>query len=240
MNGGAAGAGARLAAAALRRAADAVVAACLAPACAACRRPLETPLAGAVCDACWHEAGLAAGRYDGALRDIIQAFKYEGRTSLAPRLGALLRERGADVLAGADAVVPVPLYPTRRLRRGFNQASLLARQLGLPVVHALWRVRPTAAQAGLSAGARARNVRGAFRLSPWLRPRTRVTMLEDRTIVLVDDVTTTGATLDACAGALEAAGACEVRRLTLARAPLHGRRSDGGSAAAGPAQRHLG
>lgn len=208
--------------AALRRAADALVAAVLAPGCAACGRLLDAPLAGAVCDGCWNDARLAGGRYEGALREIIHAFKYQGRSSLAPRLGALLRERGADVLAGADAAVPVPLFPTRRLRRGFNQASLLARHLGVPVVHALWRIRPTAAQAALPAADRARNVRGAFRLSPWLRSPARRRRLVGRTVVLVDDVMTTGATLDACADVLERAGAREVRRLTLAIAPLHG------------------
>jgi len=217
-----AGGGGQVLPSALRYAADALVAACLAPGCAACGRLLDAPLAGAVCDRCWSDARLAAGRYEGALRNIVHAFKYEGRSSLAPRLGALLRERGAGVLAGADAVVPVPLFPTRRLRRGFIQASLLARHLDVPVVHAIWRVRATAAQAGLPAADRARNVRDAFRLSPWLRPRTRQRLLAGRTVVLVDDVMTTGATLDACAAVLERARAGEVRRLTIAVAPLHG------------------
>jgi ComF family protein len=124
------------------------------------------------------------------------------------------------VLTGAHCVVPVPLYPWRRLRRGFNQAADLARGLDLPVVHALWRIRSTAPQAGLTAAGRRRNVRGAFRLSPLLSARRRQDAIGGRVIVLVDDVMTTGATLGACAGALEAAGAREVRTLTLARAPL--------------------
>jgi ComF family protein len=114
--------------------------------------------------------------------------------------------------------VPVPLHPWRRLRRGFNQAADLAAQLDVPVVHALRRVRWTAPQAGLTAAARRRNVRTAFALAaPWLRPAAP---LEQRVVLLVDDVRTTGATLDACARVLRAAGAREVRALTAARAAM--------------------
>ncbi len=200
--------------------AEGIVAACLAPVCAACRRVLDAPFAGPVCPACGESARRAGGRYDGSLRHIIHAFKYEGRRSLARPLAAIIREQGARVLSGADVVVPVPLFPTRRLRRGFNQAADLARNLGLPVVPALWRTRPTSPQAGLTAGARSRNVRGAFRLSPLLSARTRRSAIADRVVVLVDDVMTTGATLGACGRVLEAAGAREVRTLTVARAPL--------------------
>jgi len=205
--------------------ADALVAAALAPRCAACGRALDAPLDGPVCGWCWEEAAGASGRYDGALRQIIHAFKYEGRRSLARPLGRLLRELGAGVLDEAAAVVPVPLYPWRRLQRGFNQAAELARHLDRPVSHALWRVRRTRPQAGLSASERRRNVRGAFRLSPLVSRRVRRALIEDRVIVLVDDVMTTGATLQACAEVLREAGAREVRMLTLARAPLHGGRS---------------
>jgi ComF family protein len=204
----------------LAAAGDAIIAACLAPACAACHAVLDVPLAGAVCAACWIDAGAASGTYAGALRNIIHAFKYEGRRSLARPLAAILRQRSGDVLSGAHCIVPVPLYPTRRLRRGFNQAAALARHLDVPVVSALWRIRPTSPQAGLSAAERVRNVRDAFRLSPLLTGRMRRTYIESRVIVLIDDVLTTGATLRACAAALDAAGPCEIRILTLARAPL--------------------
>ena len=120
-------------------------------------------------------------------------------------------------------MVPVPLHPWRRLYRGFNQAADLAAALPLPVVHALWRRRMTAPQTGLSAGGRRRNVRGAFRLSPLLRRRVMQTMIANRIVVLVDDVRTTGATLDACAHVLKDAGAKEVRALTVARAEIHSR-----------------
>src|SRR5262245_14422560 len=79
----------------------------------------------------------AVGPYDGALRAIIHALKYEGRRSLARPLGGLMRRRGADVLDGASCIVPVPLHPSRRRERGFNQAADLAGHLGLPIVGAL-------------------------------------------------------------------------------------------------------
>jgi len=158
------------------------------------------------------DEGTAVGRYEGALRDIVHAFKYEGRRSLARPLGRLMRDAGAPLLSGADCVVAVPLHPWRRLRRGFNQTLDLAKELDRPIVHALWRVHATPPQMGLPARARRTNVRGAFILSPF------APALDDRIMVLVDDVRTTGATLDACARVLKRAGAKEVRALTLALA----------------------
>ena len=211
---------------ALTHAGDALVAAVLAPCCACCHRTLDAPMAGPICSRCWEDARASAGRYEGALRDIIHVFKYEGRRSLARPLAAMLRERNAAAFEGADCVVPVPLFAWRRLRRGFNQATELATGLELPVVAALWRVRPTASQTGLTAAERRRNVRDAFRLSPRLSRRARRQFITDRAIVLLDDVMTTGATSHACAEVLMNAGAREVRVVTLARAPL---RSDGSS-----------
>jgi ComF family protein len=162
------------------------------------------------------DAGGCAGDYDGTLRAIVHAFKYDGRRSLAARLGRMMRDTGADLLTDAACIVPVPLHPWRRVRRGFNQAADLARELDRPVVHALWRARPTAAQAGLTAAARRRNVRRAFVLSPVLRARTHDMCITGKIVVLVDDVRTTGATLNACAEVLKRAGAREVRALTAA------------------------
>ena len=154
--------------------------------------------------------GTAGGHYEGALRDIIHAYKYDGRRSLAPPLGRLMREAGAALLEDADCVVPVPLHPWRRLRRGFNQAADLARALDRPIVHALWRVHSTPPQMGLPARERRTNVRDAFVLSPFGPP------LRDRIVILVDDVRTTGATLNACATVLKGDGVREVRALTVA------------------------
>ncbi len=150
------------------------------------------------------------------MREILHAFKYDQRRSLARPLGRLIREVSGSLLADVDCAVPVPLHPWRRFRRGFNQASDLARQLDIPVVQALWRIRPTTPQAGLAAAERRRNVRHAFRLSPLLTRTTSVRMLEDRVVLIVDDVRTTGATLEACAGVLKHAGAREVRAVTAA------------------------
>lgn len=154
-------------------------------------------------------SGISAGRYEGALREIIHAFKYEGRRSLARPLGGMVRDAASSILDGCDDIVPVPLHPWRRMQRGFNQARDLATRLDRPVVDAVWRIHATASQMGLPADARRTNIRGAFMCSPFAH-------IEDRVIVLVDDVRTTGATLDECAKVLLAAGAREVRALTVA------------------------
>jgi ComF family protein len=153
----------------------------------------------------------AIGPYDGRLRAIVHALKYDGRRSLARPLAALMRTRAADLFDAAVAVVPVPLHRSRRRQRGFNQAADLARHLDLPVVHALARVRATATQTGLPAAQRHRNVRDAFAVTGAARP------LAGATIVLVDDVSTTGATLESCARTLKEAGVAEVRAVTAAR-----------------------
>lgn len=168
--------------------------------CPRCRR------AGRVVD-----RARAVGAYDGTLRSIIHAIKYDARRSLARPLGKLMRERGADVLEHAACAVPVPLHPSRRRTRGFNQAADLARQLGVPVVAALRRVEATSPQTSLPAAERHRNVRGAFALTRAGRS------LSGATVVLVDDVSTTGATLEACARVLKEFGVAEVRALTAAR-----------------------
>jgi ComF family protein len=205
------------------------------PVCAECWRSI-LPITPPLCDGCgdplasWRVLGQAfplcprcrrsrravdraraIGEYDGALREIIHALKYDGRRSLAAPLAALMRDRGAEVLAGAQWVVPVPLHASRTRDRGFNQAADLARLLGLPVCRALARVRATPAQTALPAAQRHRNVRGAF------GPTREADRLREATVVLIDDVSTTGATLDACARALKTAGVFEVRALTAAR-----------------------
>jgi ComF family protein len=199
------------------------------PVCHRCGTPLPSwriiSVATTLCARCRRspgviERGAIAGEYEGALRHIIHAFKYDGRRSLGVRLGRMMRDSSGDLLRDAHGLVPVPMHPVRRLHRGFNHASDLARAVGGPVIHALWRTRATVPQAGLNASTRRTNVRGAFRLSPLLRRATRAGIIEDRVLVLVDDVRTTGATLDACARALKRAGAREVRTLVAARASL--------------------
>ena len=155
----------------------------------------------------------AIGEYDGVLREIVHALKYKGRRSLARPLAVRMRARGADLLDSADVVVPVPLHWWRQYRRGFNQACDLARSLGMPVADVLIRTRRTRAQVELPADRRRTNVRGAFRLGS----RRSRTLIAGRTIVLVDDVSTTGATLEECAKVLKEAGAANVYALTAAR-----------------------
>lgn len=229
---------------------DGLLAVLLAPSCAACERPLETPTRGPVCvrcwraivpltppvcDACgdplpsWRTIGLArdlcprcrrrethivraraVGAYDGSLRAIVHALKYDRRRSLAKPLATLLAQYGAEVLRGADVAVPVPLHRSRKRARGFNQAAELSRHLPVGAAHLLQRVRATRSQTDLPAAQRHANVREAFALRRGVR-------VDGCVIVLIDDVSTTGATLDACARVLRDGGAREVRALTVAR-----------------------
>lgn len=160
------------------------------------------------------EAAYNFGLYETELRELIHLFKYRGVRSLAGPFGRWL--------AGAmprqqrfDALVPVPLHWWRRLRRGFNQSALLGRELsrrtGLPLLEtALRRVRATPQQAQLTRGGRRRNVARAFQVP-------RPAEVAGRRLLLIDDVFTTGATLNACAAELRKAGAAHVSTLTLAR-----------------------
>jgi ComF family protein len=185
-------------------------------------QPPALPLWCAVCSARRPriEIARAVGAYEGTLRDLLHALKFDGRRSLAPRLGALIRVRCAPVLDRADAVIPVPLHPRREWTRGFNQAELIARELGLPVWRPLRRARHTSSQSTLAATERWRNVAGAFALGRRFCGRGRQSLLAGARVVLVDDVQTTGATLEACAEVLEHAGVHEVGAVTVARAVL--------------------
>jgi ComF family protein len=188
----------------------------------ACGTPLLAP---GVCGRCRRglqplSRGASLGPHEGSLRALVHAFKYGGRRSAASRVAERLREapEAVAVLAGADLLVAVPLHPRRLRERGFNQAEELCAafaRAGAPRHErgVLVRRRDTAAQAGLKAAERRRNVAGAFAV----RRRAAVA---GRVVVLVDDVYTTGATARACGSVLLAAGASEVRVLTIARAGL--------------------
>ena len=188
------------------------------PVCDGCGDPL--PRHGPRCQSCSCRERIidrsrTVGEYEGALRDIIHALKYHARRSLARPLARHMRSRGLALLEAADCVVPVPLHWRREYHRGFNQARDLAAHLDLPVLDVLVRTRHTRPQVELAAESRRENVEAAFAWrTPLLRkPRS----VEGLTVVLVDDVSTTGATLDACARVLKKAGALEVYGLTAAR-----------------------
>ena len=157
----------------------------------------------------------AIGQYEGALRELVHALKYGGRRSLARPLAALMRSSGAELLDAADAIVPVPLHWRREHRRGFNQARELARFLERPMLDVLMRARHTRPQVELVSSERKANVRGAFRLKRrGFGKRRSIVGLK---VVLVDDVSTTGATLEECARVLRDAGASTISALTAAR-----------------------
>ena len=128
------------------------------------------------------------------------------------------RKAGAELIADADLIVPVPLYSWRLWSRRFNQSAMLAHEVGrlarVPVdCFALARVRRTVSQVGLSPDQRRRNVAGAFKV-----PQAETSVIKGKNILLIDDVITTGATVEACARALRRAGAARVDVLALARA----------------------
>ena len=187
------------------------------PICVRCGDPVLLSGPGGACGCSQLHPDVSAARalgpYEGTLRAVIHALKYQGRRSIAPRLARLLAERCGSILSGADVVVPVPLHWRRRWTRGFNQSEEIARHLRLPVVGALRRVRHTPPQAGLAAERRATNLRDAF--AP--RRTGRWSGVHRSRVVLLDDVSTTGATVAACAEMLKEAGAAEVRVLTVAR-----------------------
>ena len=208
---------------------DAALAILIAPACASCASVLDAPLSGPICPACWASIPampapwrtpggvdvMSAAIYDGTLRNIVHAWKFERRQSLVRPLARLLRERCADAFPEVDVVVPVPMTPWRRWLRGFNQADDLAARLDVSRRRAIARWRPRRPQAMLHVSERRVNLERALFVPHWHRRAIR-----NRVVLLVDDVVTTGATLDACASAVREAGAADVRAVTLARTLL--------------------
>src|SRR6185437_12933506 len=164
-----------------------------------------------------YDRARAAVRYDDVARALVHRFKYSDHLKLAPMLGQWMARAGRELTREADALVPVPLHWRRLWARRFNQSAALAfavgRAAGVPVLaESLKRVKATPQQVGLDKTERAHNVQGAFRVPP-----ERKADVAGRRLILVDDVLTSGATVDACARALLRAGAAHVDVLVFAR-----------------------
>lgn len=158
----------------------------------------------------------AVGHYDKTLRKLIHALKFHDRHEVRHLLASWMCRAGAELIADADLIIPVPLNRRRLLFRRFNQSALLASELarrtGLPVnPMALERTRRTRSQVGLTAKQRQKNVRGAFQV-----PASQRHTIKGRRILLIDDVITTGATAEACTRALLGCDAANVDVLAVA------------------------
>lgn len=187
------------------------------PLCPRCGRPQPS---GVLCPTCVSWPAKIDGirspfRFDGIMRQAIHQLKYRNLRALAPTMSQLLKDYLAANPIPAEVLVPVPLHPKRRRERGYNQSGLLARELGkvtgLAVVDdCLIRQRTALPQArSSSVEDRRRNVAEAFTCRDY--------QLQERQVLLIDDVATSGATLDACAAAVKASGAASVWGLAMAR-----------------------
>ncbi len=192
-----------------------------APLCQCCGIPLEQPEQDPCADCQVRRPAIRRARsaliYDDGSRDLLLRLKHADALSGVPVLARWMVRAGSEILPEADWLVPVPLYWTRLFRRRYNQSAELARAIarfsGVAVLpDGLQRTRNTPSQGGLTRAGRQANVLGAFYVSPRHRKR-----LSNRKVVLVDDVMTTGATLNACASALLDAGAAQIDALCLAR-----------------------
>lgn len=194
------------------------------PQCRCCGFPFawDPGAADSLCAACIarppaYDRARAVLAYDAAIRPLILDFKHGDRTAAAPVFGRWLARAAGELLGDADLVAPVPLHRDRLFSRRYNQSALLALAVGavagLPVLADLVeRRRRTPSQGHLSPDARRRNVRGAFAVRPEHRDA-----LAGRRVLLVDDVFTTGATVEECARVLRRAGAAGIDVVTLAR-----------------------
>ena len=193
------------------------------PACARCQRPTETDAIGGeiVCAPCLqtpprHDGIAAATLYGETSRKLVLAYKHGRKLGLAPLLARMIAARLPE-FHDQPLLVPVPLHRLRLWKRGFNQAALLARELeslskGELLVDGLERRKSTPSLGGMGAKARQRALTGAIAVRPGAKNRLR-----GRSVILVDDVLTSGATSDACTAALKKAGAKKVVLACFAR-----------------------
>ena len=158
----------------------------------------------------------AAVAFTETARHLVHRLKYNDAPEAGHAMARMMLGPGRKLIAGCDALVPVPLHGRRLWKRRFNQAAVLAqaiaRHSGKPMLHdVLIRPSPTRSQVGLTADERRKNVRRAFAVPPEKRPA-----IEGKAVLLIDDVRTTGATVEACAAVLKAAGAARVDVLSFA------------------------
>lgn len=193
------------------------------PCCAHCGRPFEYDLgAGTLCARCaanppCYDRARAAFVYNEYSAPLILSFKHGGKTVNLDRFSRQLFRAGRAFWPDTDYLVPVPLHPQRLRKRKFNQAALLAKSVAAYAPadyepNILFRHKSTPSQGSQTSKGRFRNVQGVFSI-----PEDQRIRLKDKTIVLVDDVMTTGATLESCTRALKSAGAKQVYALVLAR-----------------------
>ena len=171
---------------------------------------------GAIAEPPVYHRARAVAIYEGTARDLVHRLKYNDRLDLARTMARMMAAAGSELLDGADLILPVPLHGLRLWRRRFNQAALLAREIGRlsgkPCdLRALTRVKATQPQVGLTRYQRAENLQGAFRVPDGARVR-----IAGRRLLLIDDVATTGATGNAAARVLLRGGAASVDLLTFA------------------------
>lgn len=193
------------------------------PCCDACGYPFEFDAGiDPLCGNCTirhpaYDKARAAFVYDHVSRKLVLSFKHGGRTEGLDMFVTHMRRAGRQFWDDADMLIPVPLHPTRLIKRRYNQAALLARalskQTGVPFnPDLLFRTRATPSQGEQTGKGRFRNVRGAFEV-----PRQVKHKIQNAHVVLIDDVMTTGATLESCARTLKRAGAAYINVVTLAR-----------------------
>ncbi len=193
------------------------------PCCHACGFPFDYDLGQEVlCGRCEikrpaYGRARSAFKYDNESRKLVLSFKHGGRQEGLPVFAQHMKRAGRSLFDGCDALIPVPLHPSRLRARRYNQSLILARALSKPTgidvaPDILARTKPTSSQGGKSYSGRKRNVAGAFAVRPAAKEGVK-----GKAFILIDDVYTTGSTLEACAKTLKRAGAARIDTITLAR-----------------------
>lgn len=194
------------------------------PFCHICGFPFEYDMkdTSGICKQCIYkkpafDKAVASVRYDDYISPIIASFKYYDKTAYAKIFSSWIMRSTPDLIKKSDIIAPVPLHKLRLLKRKYNQSALLAKhihkQTGKYTIYdLLYRTKHTRPQVGLEREKRMENVRGVFDVKP-----KYMESIQNKKILLIDDVTTTGATLDACASALKIAGARKVYAATVAK-----------------------